>query len=157
MLAAAVAVAAMATGCRQQAVVDDGIGIVVTLSPRAAEEMESRDEQITVSAAWYGAPRPDAVGDVDETGRLALGTRQWLLPGQGGSVDVAPDDRTRGNYPRVEGPVGVNVNIYSARKSGPDNLLACDIIDGDIASLAGREVAIACSLIEEGTPTRHFP
>lgn len=131
--------------------------VSVTLSPRALAELTQREEKITVAASWYGDPRPEAQGLVDESGRLAPGRREWQLPPQGGSVELLPEKSTLKAFEGIAGPVGINVNVYSSRLSGPDNVLSCDFIDGDIAEVAVTPRVLSCGLIEEGSPTRAFP
>lgn len=131
--------------------------VMVTLSPRAQGELERRNEKITVAASWYGDPLPAAHAQVDETGRVAPGRREWQLPAQGGQVELAPDADTRDAFASIAGPVGINVNVYSSRLSGPDNLLSCDFIDGAVETVVATTRTLSCGLIEESPTTRAYP
>jgi hypothetical protein len=131
--------------------------VTVALSPRAQGELEQRNEKITVAASWYGDPLPAAQAQVDETGRVAPGRREWQLPAQGGRVDLVPDAGTRDAFAGIAGPVGINVNVYSSRLSGPDNLLSCDFIDGEVEAVAMTPLTLSCGLIEESPTTRAYP
>ena len=133
--------------------------VTVALSPRAQGELEQRNEEITVAASWYGDPLPaaQAQAQVDETGRVAPGRREWQLPAQGGRVDLVPDGGTRDAFGSIAGPVGINVNVYSSRLSGPDNLLSCDFIDGEVEAVATTPLTLSCGLIEESPTTRAYP
>jgi hypothetical protein len=43
----------------------------------------------------------------------------------------------------------VNVNVYSARRSGPDNILDCAFFQDTVAVARQRSVKLACKLIGE--------
>ena len=44
----------------------------------------------------------------------------------------------------------LNVNIYSARRSGPDNILNCDFFDGNLRDTLHKPLVLHCALISEG-------
>ena len=54
----------------------------------------------------------------------------------------------------LNGGVYVNVNVWSARRHWPDNILACDFIDGVLTDVGRNPVTLHCSLISEQVPTR---
>jgi len=41
------------------------------------------------------------------------------------------------------------INLYSGRKSSPDNLLDCGIYEGPLKAVEGKNIPIACKLIGE--------
>jgi hypothetical protein len=43
----------------------------------------------------------------------------------------------------------VNVNIYSARRSGPDNILDCDFFDDSLTVAQQAPLTLHCRLIGE--------
>jgi hypothetical protein len=47
----------------------------------------------------------------------------------------------------VAGGVRININIFTARTSGPDNLISCQLIEGDIAGLKAAGASSTCTLI----------
>ena len=49
----------------------------------------------------------------------------------------------------------LNVNVYSARHSGPDNILACDFFDGNLENAVHKPMSLHCTLIAEGAETKH--
>jgi len=60
--------------------------------------------------------------------------------------------------PWVDGGVKVNVNVYSARRSNEDNILACDFIDTDLAAVVkAQPVTLHCGLITENLQTQLRP
>ena len=45
----------------------------------------------------------------------------------------------------------VNVNVFSSRRSGPDNLLDCDFFQGTVAAARRAPIRLACKLIGESS------
>ena len=41
------------------------------------------------------------------------------------------------------------INVYSGRKSSPNNLLDCGIYEGSLQAIQGQSIPIACKLIGE--------
>jgi hypothetical protein len=41
------------------------------------------------------------------------------------------------------------INVYSGRKSSPDNLLDCGIYEGALSAVQGQSIPISCKLIGE--------
>jgi hypothetical protein len=71
-------------------------------------------------------------------------------------VIVSGSHLKRGRIHWIRGPILVNVNVYSARRSGPNNLLTCDFFDGHLHDAEHRTVPIHCSLIEEKAQAKHL-
>jgi hypothetical protein len=121
----------------------------VSFSPAAAGQLEALAERVVIDAYYYGTPKPgfepDEPGDVgvdlgDEVLEVDAGNRSVTLNGRFSPVQLARE---------VSGEPRVLVNVYSARLSGPDNLLSCGIVDEALPLLAETGASIACSLIEE--------
>jgi hypothetical protein len=129
----------------------------VTLSDKAAATLKRLNEGVVISASYSGDPRPSAKKHADQIGRIALGIQNVEIPGRPATVIVSGSHVRRGRVAWIRGPVLLNVNVYSARRSGPDNILACDFFDGTLKSAARRIVPIRCSLIAEKADTRHLP
>ena len=130
----------------------------VTLSPKASARLHALHEGIVVSAAYYGDPKPDAVQHGDEVGHIDLGVQDLSLPGRAGAAVISGAAIHKARLAWIQGPVKVNVNVYSARLSGPDNLLACDFIDGDVAAVIKvQPVVLHCGLISEHPATAMKP
>ena len=49
----------------------------------------------------------------------------------------------------IGGPVMLNMNVYSARRAGPDNVLECDLFDGLLTRASTAPIELRCGLIEE--------
>jgi hypothetical protein len=57
------------------------------------------------------------------------------ITGTGGQVRISGATVDPKRLDWLAGPANVNVNVASARKSSPDNLLDCDFIDGALANV----------------------
>jgi hypothetical protein len=127
-----------------------GFTVDVTLSPKAAARLAALHESITIAASYYGDPAPAAMRHADEVGQINLGRQEVEISGAGGAgvVDGSGVRRARLAWLAKPEPE-VNVNVYSSRHSGPDNLLDCAFFQ-DLVSVAARHpVQLACKLIGE--------
>jgi hypothetical protein len=129
--------------------------VKVSLSEKAFSTLQHRKEGIVISASYSGNPRPSATQHADQIGRVALGSQNVEIPGKPATVIVNGSGIKRGRLSWVHGPVLLNVNVYSARRSGPDNILACDFFDGRLRNAFRQPVQIHCSLIEEKAQVQH--
>lgn len=133
------------------------VDITIVLSPGAAATLSKRKEGITVSASYSGDPKKSAEKHADEIGRIDLGTEEHSMPGIGGAVRLGGPKPDEQRFGWIKGPVLINVNVYSARKSSRDNLLNCDFVDGPLPQVAKAPVTLNCSLIAENKSTRALP
>ena len=126
--------------------------VTVTLSPAAAARLAPR-EGIIAFASLEADPAPGAEKHADRLGHIDLGSRKVEIPGRPGdallqvSTATVPLRWTRG-------PILLNINLFSARHTSSDNLLACDFFDGPLPHALGHPVPLHCSLITENQPTR---
>lgn len=117
----------------------------ITFDAAAATKLQEAGEMVVVSSYYWGDPVAGSFLPVNEMGQLYLGGEQATIwPHEqtitiGGSLGGAPV----GN---VEAPM-VNVNVYSARISAPDNLLDCSLVDGPSDALSKATQEITCKLI----------
>jgi hypothetical protein len=131
-----------------------GIDVKISLSPEAARRLTVDGEGMVVAAWWYGEPNPAGMAHVDAIGRIDLGDATVEVPGQPGSARLGGPEGLVPRLAWVDGPVWVNINIWSARRSGPDNILDCDFFDGELAHATARPIALRCALIGEGYQSR---
>ena len=124
--------------------------VEVTLSPRAAAQLQAASEGIVVSASYYGNATRAARRRANPMGQINLAARNVAIPGRGGTarfpaIPVSPAllDGIVNRRPEVL------VNVFSARRSGPDNLLDCGIFQDAPEVAAAAPVGIACKLIGE--------
>lgn len=128
-----------------------GFDVELTLTPRTIEKLAAMSEQVTVSAMYWGEPKPGV--QADEIGQVNLGSddinvppanRGVLVPGSAIDPKVLERD--------VEGPPQVLVNVYTARLAHQDNLINCGIYEGPVSMAQSKPVAIECDLIEPPAP-----
>jgi hypothetical protein len=127
-----------------------GFTVNVSLSPRAAAELQRRNEGIVVSAMYSGTPTPAHESDGDEiSGDIDLGARDVAGPGRAGPIVVPDTVLRRDRLSWITGEPNVLVNIVSARRSGQDNLLDCGLVSGTLANMAARTHHVLCRLFGE--------
>ena len=126
-----------------------GFDLQIQLSKQAARELSRRKEGVTISASYSGDPKPAAKRHANEVGLIDLGRETFTLRGIDGPARVtgATVDQTRMGW--IAGPPMVNVNVFTARRSSPNNLITCDIIDGPVARLSAAKTTLFCGLISE--------
>ncbi|MDZ5698551.1 hypothetical protein [Chelativorans sp. M5D2P16] len=133
---------------------DMGFDVNVTLSKEAAAKLAAEKEGIAAFASYYGDPKPNAEKHANEIGQISVSPEdEWVeIPATGGHAHISGTKVDRQTLKWVDGGVMVNVNVVSARKSNPDNMLDCDIIDGAVAEVRKAPVTLHCYLIEEAHP-----
>ncbi len=122
----------------------------VSLSPKAKARLARLHETITVSASYYGDPAAGAMKHADEVGQIDLGRARVEIPGAGGRAVIpgASVRRPRLAWLATTAPE-VNVNVFSSRRSGPDNLLDCAFFQDTVTVARKAPVKLACKLIGE--------
>jgi hypothetical protein len=130
-----------------------GFTVVVSPSAKARAKLQRLGETITISASFYGDPAPGAEKHADQVGQIDLGRTEVVAPATGGPVAISGGavKRSRLKWLAATG-VEVNVNVYSSRRSGPDNLLDCDFFQDAITAARRAPVRLACRLIGEAPP-----
>lgn len=128
----------------------------VTLSKPANDYLRDNKEAIVLYATYYANPIASAIPQANAVGQIDLGKRQLLLPGAG-TVTFDSSGFFAERLALIKGSPQINVNVASARRSGPDNVLNCDFFEASIAVAAQRPHRLHCSLIAEGLQTRHVP
>ncbi|QPC42047.1 hypothetical protein HW532_04580 [Kaustia mangrovi] len=159
MAIAASAMLACATPAMAQGAM--GFDVEVTLSRAAAAKLAAQKEGIVVFASYYGDPKRSAEKHANEIGQISVSPKDETveIPGSGGRTHIAGATVDTRRLGWLSGPARVNVNVASARKSDPDNLLDCDFIDGAVADVRKTApVMLHCYLIAEDHPdTRMKP
>ena len=127
-----------------------GFAVHVTLSPKAAAKLSRLRETITISASYFGDPAPRAQSHTDEVGQIDLGRQQIEISGAGGAGVIDGHRLRRARLAWLAKPQPqVNVNVYSSRHSGPDNLLDCAFFQDLVAVARRRPMELSCKLIGE--------
>ncbi len=123
--------------------------VTVTLSAKAAAELAAKREGIIVAAYYYGEPTKAAEKKADEVGQIGLGTEQQRLGSAGGTATFTGKGYQAKRLGWIAGEPQINVNVYSARLSGPDNLLDCGLFEDAVSVAEANPVTVACKLIGE--------
>ena len=127
----------------------------ITLSDLAAERLKTTREGIVVSAYYTGEPLPSAENRANQIGTIDLGTENREVIGAEGLVRITGKKVDLRRLEWIKGPVLLNVNVYSARRTNPDIILSCDFFDGKLSSAVRKTPVLHCTLIEERTATDH--
>jgi hypothetical protein len=127
----------------------------ITLSDPALERLKSTREGIVVSALYSGDPLPSAENRTNQIGTIDLGSENREVIGGEGLVRVTGKKVDPRRLEWIKGPVMLNVNVYSARRTNPDNILSCDFFDGKLSSAVRKTPTLHCTLITERTVTDH--
>jgi len=127
----------------------------ITLSDLAAERLRTTREGIVVSAYYTGEPLPSAENRANQIGTIDLGTENREVIGAEGLVRITGKKVDLRRLEWIKGSVLLNVNVYSARRTNPDNILSCDFFDGKLSSAVRKAPVLHCTLIEERTATDH--
>ncbi|MCK9553324.1 hypothetical protein, partial [Aquamicrobium sp.] len=78
-------------------------------------------------------------------------------PARSGVVHITGKNAGGAKLKWVKGQPGVNVNLYTSRKSSDQNLIECDLIDGAVAKVQAKPITVNCFLIGEPIESKSFP
>jgi hypothetical protein len=146
LICAAATLALAATGAQAAGY---GFTVNVSLSTKAAAALKSRGEGIVVSAMYSGDPIPSKASKADEEGMIDLGNEEVTIPGANGRAVVTGTKVEAAHIGWVKAP-DVLINVYTARKTSPDNLIDCGIFEDTVARAQSTQpLQIACKLIGE--------
>ncbi|WP_157692515.1 hypothetical protein [Granulibacter bethesdensis] len=121
----------------------------VTLSPLARQTLLKRHEAITVAVFYDGLPTPATQKEATE-GEIALGQEKTTLPATGGRTTISGSGFRQKNLDKIiPDSARILINVYSARRSGPDNLLDCTSHEGPLPRQGGKTIPVHCRLIGE--------
>jgi len=127
-----------------------GFTVTVTYSQKSMATLVAGKETVIVVGYLYGFPiQGTPKQDVDHVGQIDMGeVKREIAPGA-----VAKFDSVKLNQPMIkwmdtQGPQ-LLINVYSGRKSSPNNLLDCGIYEGALKAVQGQSIPISCKLIGE--------
>jgi hypothetical protein len=127
-----------------------GFRVELTLSDNASKTLIARSETIVVVGYLSGSPKPGTPRRyVDEMGQVSLGEiKKEIAPGQTAAFGSFKIDRPGLKWIDNQG-LQLLINVYSGRKSSPDNLLDCGIYEGPLKDVQGKSIPVSCKLIGE--------
>ncbi|UTA54932.1 hypothetical protein L3D22_03560 [Lysobacter soli] len=132
--------------------------VEITLTPAARERLVSQHESLIASADYFGYPSARAQQQRvpgSENPWLTLHRKQVEL--QGAQLDGTPVahfpavslDAKQLAWTDAPDAPQVNLNVYSGRRSSPDNLLDCTMFQDTLAVASRAPIRLACGLIGE--------
>jgi len=123
--------------------------VQISLSQKAQAKLESLSEGIVIAATYSANPASDREPHANQIGQIDLGHETVEISGRPQFVHIAGPHFAKSLLAETRGPVLLNVNVYSARRSGPDNILNCDFFDGNLQQAVREPLTLHCSLIAE--------
>lgn len=158
ILAVLLAAAALVPALAQQpnarpappAATQPGFTVTITYSQKAKDTLVARKETVIVAGYLYAFPaKGTPKRDVDEIGQVDLGEVQdEIAPGATATFAQVNLTQAMLKWVDAQGPQ-LLINVYSGRKSSPDNLLDCGIYEGSLKAVQGQSIPISCKLIGE--------
>jgi hypothetical protein len=125
----------------------------VRLTPEAVRHLASINEQVTIAAMFGGSLKPGATPNTDGPDGINLGEDLVDIPPQADQVvKITGRSFEAARLGDIQGEPTVLINIFSARKAGPDNILDCGIFEGPISQAQAAQVDISCSLLNAPQP-----
>ena len=127
-----------------------GFTVKVTYSQKAMDKLIASKETVIVVGYLYGLPKAGTPKrDIDGVGQVDLGeVKQEIVPAASATFDSVKPDQALIKWVNDQG-LQILINVYSGRKSSPNNLLDCGIYEGPLATIQGQSVPISCKLIGE--------
>jgi hypothetical protein len=127
-----------------------GFTVKVTYSQKAMDKLLASKETVIVVGYLYGLPKAGTPkSDIDEVGQVDLGeVKQEIVPAATATFDRVKPDQALMKWINDQG-LQLLINVYSGRKSSPNNLLDCGIYEGPLAAVQGQSIPISCKLIGE--------
>ena len=127
-----------------------GFTVHVTLSQKAGTELAARKEAIVVAVYFQGEPLPGrekyVIADGPEL--IWLGSERVTIPGTSGSAVITGKNVLRRRIDWVK-QFNAQISIFTARRSGPNNLLDCGYFEESVAVLQHAPATVFCKLIGE--------
>lgn len=121
--------------------------VVVKFTPEAAERLKVTHEKVIVSAYYYADPDAKYETKANEIGQIDLGDEELKIEPNDQTVHLEGKLSRKGLKWAGDHAPRVNINVYSARLSGPDNILDCNIFEDDITVGQTQTPTITCGLI----------
>jgi hypothetical protein len=127
-----------------------GFTVTITYSQKAMATLVSGKETVIVVGYLYGFPKQGTPRKyVDEVGQVDMGeVKDEIAPGAAAAFDRIKLDSAMVKWFDSQG-LQLLINVYSGRKSSPNNLLDCGIYEGALKAVQDQSIPISCKLIGE--------
>jgi hypothetical protein len=127
-----------------------GFTVKVTYSQKEMATLVAGKETVIVVGYLYGFPKQGTPKKyVDEVGQVDMGeVKDEVAPGAPAAFDRIKLDQASVKWFDSQG-LQLLINVYSGRKSSPNNLLDCGLYQGSLQAIQGQTIPISCKLIGE--------
>jgi hypothetical protein len=127
-----------------------GFTVTVTYSQKAMATLVEGKETVIVVGYLSGSPIPSTPKKyIDHIGEIDMGeVKKEVAPGATATFDHVKLNRPMMKWLDSQGPQ-LLINVYSGRKSSPNNLLDCGIYEGPLQAIQDKNIPISCKLIGE--------
>jgi hypothetical protein len=124
--------------------------VKITYSQKAMDTLVAGKETVIVAGYLTASPIAGTPKQyVDRMGELGLGeVDREIAPGAIATFSNVKPTVAMMKWVDSQGPQ-LLINVYSGRKSSPNNLLDCGIYEGSLAAIQGQSIPISCKLIGE--------
>jgi hypothetical protein len=123
--------------------------IEIALSPKAAQRIAPGKETIIVDVFLSGIPKDSSKVKLEEDGVYYVGSASKEI-NYGEIASFANVKFPKSIYDNLaDKDVQFDINVYSGRKSSPDNLLDVDFLSGKLSTLVNKRSKLNGKLIEE--------
>jgi len=124
--------------------------VKVTYSQKAMDTLVAAKETVIVAGYLNASPIAGTPKKyVDHVGQLDIGeVDREIAPGAIATFSGVKPDQAMVKWIDSQGPQ-LLINVYSGRKSSPNNLLDCGLYEGSLAAVQGQSIPISCKLIGE--------
>jgi hypothetical protein len=124
--------------------------VTLTYSSKAMSTLVARKETVIVAGYLTCFPKQGTPKKlVDHEDQVSLGEiHDEIVPGQTATFKGIKLDQSALKWADSQGPQ-LLINVYSGRKSSPNNLLDCGIYQGPLKDVQGKSIPISCKLIGE--------
>lgn len=121
--------------------------INITLSPKAQEKISKSNETIIVDVFLQGEPANPKKAHLEEDGSFFVGdAKKEIRPGQAAVFNDL-------KFPKkiydqlADKDVDLTVNVYTGRKSSPDNLITGDMLSEKVSKVMNKHFTLHHKLI----------
>src|ERR1700677_1787928 len=124
--------------------------VKITYSEKAMATLVAGKETVIVAGYLTASPIAGTPKQyVDRMGELGLGeVDREIAPGAVATFNSVKPTPTMMKWVDSQGPQ-LLINVYSGRKSSPNNLLDCGLYEVPLAAIQGQSIPISCKLIGE--------
>jgi hypothetical protein len=124
--------------------------VKITYSEKAMSTLVAGKETVIVAGYLTASPIAGTPKQyVDRMGEIGLGeVDREIAPEAIATFSNVTPTPAMMKWVDSQGPQ-LLINVYSGRKSSPNNLLDCGIYEGSLAAIQGQSIPISCKLIGE--------